>query len=631
MDLVLAWFANRTLSDGARRTARRRFEKAVNGLVPKTYQRYEAGGDDWGVTVLHPADRGAYRWPAVAVEGPVTAVSLGLPVGPELAGGPVDLARDLLTGADVHREVVPPFGLLALDSTGRFAVQQDWLGMCRLFVGEADGVTALANRPSPLASFLTGRVTPDLDGWTSYALCGHFGGELSPIHGTRLLRPGERITGERRGGGGWTVTSQRRYAADDIVLAGIEARGRPLEESLDRAAHALTTSTDSFYRLYDGEMTMGLSGGKDSRLIAAAVIASGRLPRFYTHEDTRAEGEVARRLVQLLQDKRGLRPEHELGLAGAPAAVLDVGLRERIRRLQRQYDYQYPSSYAVRPAVPVRLPESLPPATLSGAAGELAIDFWYPKEGADGRSTPAEAAAARVMGALPVTFVAPDAVAREQARVADLLAHADDLGIQGLALADYLYLTERMRRWSSAAYTVGLIAPCLSPAFVAASFTLTLEQKRDRTMHRRLTGRLVPEWAEVPYVSASTGPSTATRIWDGDGIPAICDLLDTAQGPISQLIQRPRVVRTLARHVQGTGPANHKLLQHFAYLAVASHQLEPGTARRSSSVTYARITGTPVPRPPHRRALSRLARVSGVRAGRRIWTGIRRRAADDQR
>src|SRR5690349_5542565 len=170
MYVVLAWFSARTVSATERQAARGRFEAAVAELVPDTYLRHDAGGDDWGVTLLHRSEQGAYRWPMVATEGPVTAVSLGLPVGADTAGGPVALAQRLLGGTDVHRDMVPPFGLIALDDAGRFAVQQDWLGMCRLFTRTAGGITAFCSRPSLLATFLDGAVEPDLDAWASYAV-----------------------------------------------------------------------------------------------------------------------------------------------------------------------------------------------------------------------------------------------------------------------------------------------------------------------------------------------------------------------------------------------------------------------------------------------------------------------------
>ncbi|MGR6322477.1 hypothetical protein Q2K19_13225 [Micromonospora soli] len=620
MYVMLAWFAEIPLPEAARAARAARFAASVATLVPASWRRHDLGGDDWGVTVLHPADPGSYRWPTVATEGPVTAVSLGIPVGLDVAAGPAVLAKRLLAGEDVHQDVVPPFGLLALD-IDRFALQQDWLGMGRVFTGEADGVTAFCTRPTVLAAFLHGQARPDLDGWASYAVCGHFGGDLSPIAGTRLLRPGERATGHRRPDGGWRLTRERRYAVDEVVHTGYAAQGGPVGEQLDRAADALTRAADSLHRIYADEVVLGLSGGKDSRLIAAALVAADHTPRFLTNEDTRAEGEVARRLVQLLRDKRGLDPEHRLRLVGAPAQVHDTGLRERARLLGEHYDHQFPSTYLARPAAPPTYADSVRPATFTGAAGELAVGYWYPAADADPAPTPEEAGLARLLAGVPRSAAAPAALAAERDRITAVLDHARATGLRDRHLLDYLYLVERMRRWATSAYTTGMVTPFLAPGFVASTFALTAGQKLDRALHTGLIARLVPEWAEVPFVSVSTGPSTATRVWEGDGVTAVADLLDTAHGPVTGLVRRPAVEQALRRAALGGRP-DPRVLQQFTALAVASAALEPGTTRPASGATYARVTAPPRPRS---RAVAGLRWIRRTRLGDRLWVTVRRR------
>ena len=361
--------------------AKGRFDAALVDLLPPGHLRHDLGGADWGVTVLHPA-QSAYRWPVLAEDGPVTAVSLGIPVGLELAGGPVRLARRLLDGHDIHSTVVPPFGLIALDGDRRLEIQQDWLGMCRLFTASAGGVTAFCNRPGLLSEFLFGSATPDHDGWASYTVCGHFGADTSPLSGVRLLGPGERVTG-KRADAGWALSAESRFAVDDVVAAGVAARGQGLDGALDLAAEGLTSTANGIYDLYDGDITLGLSGGKDSRLIAASFIAAGRLPRLHTHDDLAAEGETARQLVAILDASRGLRPRHEVAPAAAPSTVLHVGLRERVARMQRQHDFQFPSTFTIRPPVGTRLPAAVRPASVTGAGGELAVGYWYPVPVAD--------------------------------------------------------------------------------------------------------------------------------------------------------------------------------------------------------------------------------------------------------
>ncbi|BCY05508.1 hypothetical protein [Actinoplanes sp. L3-i22] len=591
MYVVLAWFSDRNLPETVVRAARERFESAVSTLVPDTYQRHDLGGPDWGVTFLHRGDQGAYRWPMHAVDGRVTALSLGLPVGAEVTGGPVAMARRLLDGADIHRAVVPPFGLIAVDGDERFAIQQDWVGMCRLFTGSANGITAFCSRPSLLATFLTGAVEPDLAGWASYAVVGHFGGDLSPVRGTTLLEAGRRVTGRRRPGGGWELTEEIRYNVDDVVMSGFAGQGRSVEDSLDLAAQAITGTAASVSELYGEAITLGLSGGKDSRLIAASLVAAGLRPKFATNEDTAAEGVTARELVRILRDKRGLDLEHQLSRSGAPDDVLKVGLYERAARLQRLHDFQFPSTYTIRPAVREQLRDQATPVSFTGAAGELSTGYWYPA--AEGR-TPEEEALTRLTAAVPKGAVIDGAVGAERARITGLLDHAKGIGLRDLHLIDYVYLVERVRRWYTSAYAIGMVTPFLSPGFVAATFGLTAAQKRERLLHNGLIERLVPEWADIPFVSISTGKSTAARVWDGDGVHVIADLLDTARGPIAQLMHRDVVEKALVSAVHND-KADQRVLRQFTALGVASARLEPGTAGPVTGAAFGRVTAPPKP------------------------------------
>jgi asparagine synthase (glutamine-hydrolysing) len=644
MFVVMAWFADRIQSAESVAHARQRFDAAVSALVPESFLRLDSGGDDWGLTVLRAPDEGAWRWPLLAEADGVTAVSLGVPIGLDAttgSSGPVRLALRLLQGDDVHVDVVPAFGLIAVEGGHRFAIQQDWLGMCRLFIGESAGVTVFGNRPSLVAKVLGGPEGPDHDGWASYAACGHFGGESSPVRGVRLLGPGHRVTGRRRDGGGWDLTAQTRFCVDDVIKAGIAARGGGLDEAMDMAAHGLATTGSSVGALYDAPITLGLSGGRDSRLIAASLIAGGRLPEFHTNVDMAAEGDTARVLLDILRDRRGLDPSHRLFRVGSQSVVLKLGLRERVLRLQGLYDYQFPSTYTVRFPGPARLPVKARPVSFSGAGGELATGYWYPadqsktnpaagRNGRMGRS--AAAAAMRSLLASGGDSAVTEAVrTRETARIGRLLDHGEALGLRGLELVDLVYLLERVRRWYSSAYFVGMVTPFLSPSFVAASFALSPEGKRNRSFHTGLLDRFLPEWTDVPYVSGSTGPSTAVRISAGDGLEVLHGLLDTTHGTIASLLRRDAVAAALVECAGGRGSSrSHKILQHFAYLAVASQQLEPDGVRAATGSYAAFMRATATGHRPRSLVPAPLSRIAGhlgflknTWLGRWAWSRIR--------
>ena len=584
MHLVLAWFSRRPLSPEARGLFRARLEAAIGELVPEGYVRYEAGGDDWGVTMVHPGRLGSTRWEPVLSDERVTALSLGVPVGVARDDTTLTLGRRLLAGEEIHRTVIPPFGLIAVDAGGEMAVQQDWLGMCRLFTGQADGVTMLCSRPSLLAAVLRGTAEPDLAGWASYAVCGHFGGDFSPADGVRLLAAGERVTGRRAPDGGWTLTSRTGYDHDDVVLAGLAEQGRPLRDKLADAADALTAVADQITDRHE-HLVLGLSGGRDSRLIAASLLAAGRLPRLTTNDDIVEEGDTARELVRLVRERRGLEVRHEVRPAAPPPDVFAVGLRERIERLQHRYDYQFPHNYTVRPAPGRLLPAAPAEASMTGAAGELATPFWYPRPDEAGL-TASEVAIKHLLG--PTTGLAGWTLEQERERVGAILRRAVDKGVHDEHVIDYLYLVQSLRRWLSSAYVLNMVTPLLHPSLVSAMFSLTPQQKRDRVLHEDLTRRLAPEWADVPYYSGGSPTSTVPKVWEGDGVEVLTDLLGTTHGRLVELVDTTMVEQMLT----GERPMSAKALQRFGYLAVASHHLEPGTVTASAEETRQRLAAT---------------------------------------
>jgi hypothetical protein len=639
--VVLAWFSDRPVGAEATRLARERFDQEVSQLISDRHVRHDIGGDDWGLTVLHVPQKAA--WPVVARRVDLTAVSLGIPIGLTTANDPISLGRRLLAGENIHADLVPPFGFLALHRARRLAIQQDWLGMCRLFTSRWEGRTVFCTRPSLLAAFLGRPLVPDYDGWASYAICGHFGGDSSPLRDVRLLRPGERVTGQRRDGSGWSLSFQARYTVDNVVSAGIRMRSAGLKHAMDRAARALTETASSVGNLYDDKITLGLSGGKDSRLIAASWIASGQLPSFITNEDMPAEGETARRLVEILHEKRALEPEHRLFQAGAPTPVLSLGLQDRVRRLQRAYDYQLPSTYTIRSPGSGRLPGRAQSVLLSGVGGELAAGSWYPKTGdldEFDRSIARIAIKRKLLSAVDGPAVVEWVLAHEQARIDGILDHAMTLGLRGLELVDYVHLMERVRRWSTSAYTIGVVTPFLHPGFVSASFALSPDQKRYRVFHHGLLERFIPEWTKVPFVTAATSPSTATRVWEGDGLKAVSRLMDCAYGRLPRLLQSAGVEAALIACARGEGNLSHqKTLQQYAWLAVASQGLEPCGVMPTTSSTYERIlsasrtaripTQAPPPAdslivPPQITAVaSRVSFIKRTEPGRRVWAAMR--------
>ncbi|TLS46422.1 hypothetical protein FE633_08850 [Streptomyces montanus] len=580
MWIFFAWFSrDRCQSDGEQRAALRRLQEYQTPLIPEGWSHHRVEGDGWGVHLAH-AELNGWRWPLFHETEHSAAVSLGVPIGAPGGSTPHTMAGRLLQGQEIHTEVVPPFALLALDRRSpRFALQQDWLGMARVFEYSSQGVVALSNRPTLLPAFFGDPVRPDETGWSHYVASGHFGGTSSPVHGVRLLAPGERLTGAKRPNGTWNLTHHQRTSLDDFVAEGVGRQGGE-HAVLDEAADGFTRVAASAAALRDGPVALGLSGGKDSRLIAAALIAAGVLPKFSTNIDHPTEGDVARSLTDLLMKHRGIEVEHRFVRVAESRTVHTESLPHRVLRLQSYYDHQFPSSYLERGARPSQLTKKQGEPVFSGAGGEIATAYWYPKT-LDGTPTAArmEPLVTKCLSKeVPAEVQSPLVGERQRELGAHITRKAAALGVKGYQILDYAYMMERMRRWCTSAYSVGLITPFTTREFVQAAFAMRATDHHDRRIHMDLLKRLVPEWADVPFVSGPSSRSTAARIWDGDGVPEIRKMLDHAGGPLTRLMEADALRAVVQRCEEGCPkPADAAPLRQFAALAVAESALRPPT------------------------------------------------------
>jgi asparagine synthase (glutamine-hydrolysing) len=567
---------------------------ASAGLAGSGSVEQDLRGAGWGAVPVHTVS-GSWRWPGVFADSGLTVLSVGVPVGAPAGASPGSLAQRALAGQDVHVGLVPPFGLVTVDdAAGRAVVQQDWLGMSRLFVGADDDVVVVSTRPSLVAAALGDPHGLDIEAWAGYAAAGHFPGSMAPFEGVRLMDGGQRLSLARHPDGCWAVESSRRPGVDDLVLSGLARRSaigtqssRVRQAAVDLAASGLTRVVGSVGGLYDGPVALGLSGGKDSRVIAAALLSAGVVPTFTTNITTEVEGTTAVELLRRLRESRRLDPQHQLSKPGEPGRVLRDPLLVRAERIRVRYDHQYPSSYLSRPAVSAQPPAALPPPSFGGAGGEILTGYWYPHAELPPQRMKAHLAT-KLCGAGSLQALTSSNQEAHLARALALLARASELGLEGFDVLDYAYLIEKMRRWCTLAYTVGQVAPFLAPEVVEAAFALSPADKAERVFHRAVLDVLAPEWSDIPFVSASTGGNPAARIWHGDGMATLHVLHAGPSGALTGQLASGAVASAIAAVRTGRPrAADSKILDQFVTLAVADAAHGTGPALPDTSLILA--------------------------------------------
>jgi hypothetical protein len=255
-------------------------------------------------------DSGVIGW--LAIVPPITRVRLvheepsgnllivtGVPVS---MGEPLEHVLASVAAGDHRRAatVLPTldgaFAAVHWDARARkLVVVTDFLGMQPLFHVESDGALILATELRGAAAAHEGRLAMDPLGWSMFAALGHFAEDATSLAGVRRLPEAAVIVYD-------TETSRReqsRYwrwpgARPGLTVDTVDTGG--LVEAFQRHERA--------YAVHGADATVLLSGGFDSRLIAATLAGEGLRPPgiVLSHADEHddADGYLAMRVARSL-------------------------------------------------------------------------------------------------------------------------------------------------------------------------------------------------------------------------------------------------------------------------------------------------------------------------------------------
>ncbi|HEY8467896.1 MAG TPA: hypothetical protein VIL04_13960 [Solirubrobacterales bacterium] len=465
-----------------------------------------------GVLALHDPVLSC-AWPYWHEDDERVLVSAYIPVGWRGLGEPGGLngaARDLAAAvaADpglVARELSAPQLLVLADRRAEtVTIANDALGAGRLYEFGFPGGRAWSNRLGALALFAGVDPEPDERGWALFAAAGWFMGDATPVRGMGKVSPG---TVTRVGPEG--ARREETEAAEAIVGRGIAGEAR-VDEAAEAAKLALRTAA----AVFPERPRVDLSGGRDSRISAAAAIAAGVDVELRTSDVKAGEADVARELVA----RAPRAVDHKIAWSEGQQKVHDKPLRERARDLFLLHE-------GMRYAGRVRGRLTLPPppqrrASISGHGGEIAHGFYYPSERklAEARSSGDEGPLSRLMTSVRRGHDAAgaDAYAAAEAEFRRQLDRGRAAGVDGPALLDWFYLMDRFPHRSGLAAHTQRITVFSSPSFIQSAFTLTPEERLEAKLHGKLLERLVPAWAEVPYFKRrARDPIRRARIWEG--------------------------------------------------------------------------------------------------------------------
>ncbi|MGI9020754.1 MAG: hypothetical protein ACR2G3_08605 [Solirubrobacterales bacterium] len=517
---------------------------------------------------------GRLRWPLWSATGARSCAWAGVPTGwealtgrePSPARAAERLAAQLASAPELSMKLNPPFlfGLLDRDGDrdrGALTLAADALGVNRLYELRTREGHVWSNRLGALHLFAGEEPRPDDRAWRVFAAAGWFLGGATAIAGAEKVAPGTVVEATGGDGARTAVEHVPTGARGELVMP----RRARLGDSAAAAAEAAAGLARNISQAWDAELAIALTGGRDSRISAAATLAADVGATYNTGDQVPGELEVVRELIA-----KAPRPmPHEVHRPEAEDEPED-NLIDRARGHHLMHD-------GMRNPQEVRRSLSLPHArrlqpNMSGHGGELGHGFYYAnrkqlarlrKGGDDGMMARLEAAARRRhSAAVPSGY---------QAYVEECRKTLDEgraHGVRGPALLDWFYLAQRLSYRSGLGSRESRYSACVTPAFVRGCFDLKPKDRLSAKLHREVVARLVPEWRKVGFFSSGSAPMPEIhrrRIWERPREAAVLDEVIAGDGDWAEVFEPDTIRRMWAQVRRGEGTADY---EHVFYRVV---------------------------------------------------------------
>ena len=364
-----------------------------------------------------------------------------------------------------------------------------------VYVAELPGAVVVSDRAS-WAAAVAGRLdSPDPALIAALVNLGFPLGGVTPFRGVRALR----------GGGQIEVRAGRLTV---LAAAGFAARPEAAAEGARRTASALIDAVTPLAEAAD-PVELSLTGGKDSRLIAAALSA-GKVPfRARTHgAATHPDVLVARTIAERLGVEHQVTEPSPPGTKG-PAEVL-----ARLRSAVLVGDGMLSAFENVGGPDPVF---AAAPVQVGGHGGELLRGGYASHAGNAMRG----AERFRRLTTRRLRLLTPAAAS---VYLAGLAPWAVRFARAPMHTLDDFYLANRAGRWSAAASQAyrlrsELVQPFFDDRVVRTARSVPLRDRVPGDLHRDLLAELCPELSDLPF--AGRGPASADwRRSYGDDVAA---------------------------------------------------------------------------------------------------------------
>lgn len=398
-----------------------------------------------------------------------------------------------------------PFSSVISNRKTYVRIAVDGVGIGRVFHYRTERGHFFSNRPIAAILFSGEVPRPSELGWASHLTFGYFWGSLTAFEGMTMLTAGQHIS---------LTKNEICVGAVDALKRWTDGDAEPLFEGFDRHVGEMQDA------LTLDELTVNLSGGRDSRAISALMSAHfgdrvllatsypplverdasanivSKLPYFDHFENENSAWSNSRQIWRASE-----RRNHDNKL----------GLRERGRLFIRHYETTSLSTHMARPfALPPTIAKGHLSPGLGGDAGEISKAYGW----ADTKHPGPVKKAIRAT-ALPNRLVRY-ALTSDQSHgmltgqrytevfwpmINDQRRHAAEVGLWGYRYLNYHYLLTRVGRASAMGFHDMNIMLFLGTHYISAALRQDNNKLIAADMHRKIIEHYRPEWAGEPFES----------------------------------------------------------------------------------------------------------------------------------
>ncbi len=438
--------------------------------------------------------------PAVGPEHPLiyerggTAIAKGGYVAHPLIEAGFDLAS-IASAVAIDTETVSRFGgaFALLRVAGESDTVTVWNTATRLvsvFFAENDDLIVIGTVALLVGLVRVGRARPEYEPThlVPFFSSGYFASEQTPYRGVDVLPANARLTASSAGGITEPIDDFDRECGTLV----------PTNDDYDEIAGRLVSAVGQFG---GAPISCSLTGGKDSRLVVAALRAAGAHSRTHTrgfpdHPDVL----IAKRVAEALGVEHTVSVPRTTARQGVRTVRVDLGARARVSLFAT--DGMLSAYETVEPAK-----SFLPwPIRMGGAGGEsLRRGF------AKGLPSPRDLTWKRARLWLYDRFLGqchffdPAAVVAYEAFLSAWIERQQDLGMRPVVALDTFYLSYRTGRWKAAARTGRHGArdwePLTDNLSTKAGLRVHESVKLNDVLIYELLKRLSPPLVDIPFAN----------------------------------------------------------------------------------------------------------------------------------